>query len=121
MNQAAIPSDGKSEENNRIYREKYVGGTAESAHKSAISVCKNKHIKGNSEKERIIAESRDEIPMKSMNICARQSATGAGKTRQAEERTAENGKRRKRGKHGNMYEDDFSCFHISSANSVLYY
>ena len=82
---------------------------------------KNKYIKGNGEKERIITESRGEIPMKSMDICACQSATGAGKTCQAEERTAENGKCRKSGKHGCMYEDGFCCFHISSADRLLCY
>ncbi len=50
---------------------------------------KNKYIERKSEKERIITERRGEIPMKSMDICACQSATGAGKSRQAKKRTAE--------------------------------
>ena len=82
---------------------------------------KNKYIERKSEKERIITERRGEIPMKSMDICACQSATGAGKARQAKKRTAENGKCRKSGKHGCMYEDGFCCFHISSADCILFY
>ena len=82
---------------------------------------KNKYIERKREKERIITERRGEIPMKSMDICACQSATGAGKARKTKKRTAENDKCRKSGKHGCMYEDGFCCFHISSADRLLCY